>query len=100
MLDQQKGDTDIKGMSPVLCHFGGDEGPAVLALLASAERYIVASQEYRIVIIPTAPVPFGGAMLLMPSASVKPVEMSVDGLMNVYVSMGVTAPQFLEVASS
>ena len=100
MLDKPKEDADIKGMSPVMCTFGDEGGPAVLALLASSETYLVGGQPYRIVIIPTAPVPFGGAMLLMPADSVKPANMSVDGLMNIYVSMGVTAPQFLSVATS
>ena len=95
MLDKKKDDTDLKGMSPVACHFGSDRGAAVLALLASPQRVTVAQREYQIVIIPTAPVPFGGALVLVPSASITPLEMSVDGLMNVYVSMGVTANQFL-----
>ncbi|OYW24244.1 MAG: hypothetical protein B7Z55_02740 [Planctomycetales bacterium 12-60-4] len=97
MLNKEGSDAQIKGMSPVMCHFGDDGGPAVLALLASAERYLVGSEEYQIVIIPTAPVPFGGALLLMPAKQVKPVDMPVDGLMNIYVSMGITAPKFLPV---
>ncbi len=97
MLDRDGSDTDLKGMSPVICHFGDDASPAVLALLASAERYIVGEEEYHIVIIPTAPVPFGGALLLMPAERVRSLDMPVDGLMNIYVSMGVTAPQFLHV---
>ena len=47
------------------------------------------------VIIPTAPVPFGGGLLFMPVDSVKSSKMTVDALMSIYVSMGVTTPQFL-----
>jgi uncharacterized membrane protein len=95
MLDQKRDDADLAGMRPVLCQFGGNQGAGVLALLASPQCFVVANQEYRIVIIPTAPVPFGGALLLIPTESVKPLDMSVEKLMNVYVSMGVTADQCL-----
>jgi uncharacterized membrane protein len=44
---------------------------------------------------PNGPVPFGGALVFMPSESVQPADMSVDGLMSIYVSMGITTPQFL-----
>ena len=49
-----------------------------------------------IVVIPTAPVPFGGGMLFVPTTSIKPADMSVDGLMSTYVSMGVTADKFVK----
>ncbi len=42
--------------------------------------------------MPSAPVPFGGALIYVPSEWVKPAEGGVERLMNVYVSMGVTPP--------
>jgi uncharacterized membrane protein len=95
MLDRQD-EADLKGMSVVYCIFGGDHGAGLLALLVSPQEYQVAGRSYKIVIIPTAPVPFGGALLLVPSDTIVPAEMSVDGLMSIYVSMGVTAPQFIK----
>ncbi len=97
LLDKEGGDAQLKGMSPVMCHFGDGASPAVPALLASAETYLLRGEEYRIVVIPTAPIPFGGALLLIPSRHVEPLDMTVDALINIYVSMGITAPQFLEV---
>jgi uncharacterized membrane protein len=44
-------------------------------------------------LVPSAPVPFGGALIYVPSEWVKPAEGGVERLMNVYVSMGVTPPQ-------
>jgi uncharacterized membrane protein len=32
----------------------------------------------------------------MPAETVRPVELAVESLMSIYVSMGVTAPQFLK----
>lgn len=97
MLDRQD-QADLKGMSVVYCVFGGDRGTAFLALLVSPQSYFVEGREYKIVIVPTAPVPFGGGLLFVPADCVLDANMSVDGLMSIYVSMGVTAPQFMQSA--
>lgn len=94
MLDQ-KGDERLKGMSVVFCYFGKDHGAGVLALLVSPERYRVCEREYLVVIVPTAPVPIGGGLLFVPADMVEATALSVDALMSIYVSMGVTAPQYL-----
>lgn len=95
MLDRQD-QADLKGMSVVYCVFGGDRGVGFLALLVSPQVYHVAGRDYKIVIVPTAPVPFGGGLLFVPAESVIAADMSVDGLMSIYVSMGITAPQFMK----
>ncbi|MHB8866582.1 MAG: DUF502 domain-containing protein, partial [Pirellulaceae bacterium] len=97
MLDRQD-PADLKGMSVVYCIFGGEKGAGFLALLVSPQTYLVGGRDCKIVIIPTAPVPFGGALLFVPSDCVLKADMSVDGLMSIYVSMGVTAPQFMKEA--
>jgi uncharacterized membrane protein len=45
--------------------------------------------------VPTAPVPIGGGLLFVPAEVVQPTDLSVDGLMSIYVSMGITASRFL-----
>jgi uncharacterized membrane protein len=95
MFDR-KDEAELKAMSVVFCNFGKDGGPGVLALMPSPERFRISGQDYHIVIIPTAPVPFGGGLVFMPTESVVPADMSVDGLMSIYVSMGVTTPQYLQ----
>jgi uncharacterized membrane protein len=94
MVDK-KGDANLKGMRAVFCCFGGAHGAGVLALLVSPERFCINGRDYHIVIVPTAPVPVGGGLLFIPAEMVQPAEVSVEGLMSIYVSMGVTAPQFL-----
>ena len=42
--------------------------------------------------IPTAPVPIGGALLYVPASWIEPAEGAVDHFMSVYVSMGVQPP--------
>ena len=42
--------------------------------------------------IPTAPVPFGGALIYVPVDWVRPANIGVDKLTEIYVSMGITAP--------
>jgi len=94
------GDNDaMKGMTPVFCSFGRGQPANVLALLVSPERYQLRDAEYLIVIIPTAPVPFGGAMMFLPVENVRPAGMPIDGLMSMYLSMGATAGQFVPRAS-
>jgi len=96
MVDK-KDDTDMKAMSVILCKFGGDRGAAFLALLPSPEIVTLAGAQYRPVLIPSAPVPVGGSLILVPADSVSHTDISVDAFMSIYVSMGVTAPQFLPV---
>jgi len=96
MLDRKDADA-LKGMQVVLCYFGQQGGAGFLALLVSPERYHLANRDFQIVIIPTAPVPIGGALLMVPADVVKPIDISVEALMSIYVSMGITAGQFLNV---
>ncbi|HMO13046.1 MAG TPA: DUF502 domain-containing protein [Pirellulaceae bacterium] len=87
--------TKLKGMSVVYCYFGGLGTAGVLALMPSAEVINVDGQDYNVVIIPTAPVPFGGALIFVPVELVKPINMTVDNLVSIYVSMGVTTAEFM-----
>lgn len=87
------GDKDsLKTMQPVWCFFGGEGGAAVLGLMPSPEPVVIGEHSYLGLLVPSAPVPFGGALIYVPSEWVKPAEGGVERLMNVYVSMGVTPP--------
>lgn len=97
MLDKSDKD-QLQGMAPVFCYFGRERNAGVLALLVSPQRFAIKGRTYQIVVVPTAPVPFGGGMLFIPVELIEPAGMSVDGLMSIYVSMGVTAPQFMPTA--
>ena len=86
---------DLAGMSPVFCYFGGEGGTAVLALMPSPEIFYIDGHKYHAVLIPSAPVPFGGGLLYVPADWVKPAEFSVDGLLAIYVSMGAASSQYI-----
>jgi len=88
----QKQEADIGAMRPVWCFFGGD-GVAVLALAPSAEPIEIEGRDYQAVIIPTAPIPFGGALLYVPVAWVRPAHIGMDKLTATYVSMGISPPR-------
>lgn len=94
MMDA-KGSADFKGMSVVFCVFGTETGAAFLALLPTPARVRIGDVDYQAVIIPSAPVPVTGSLLFVPASSVRPAGISVDAFMSIYVSMGVTGPQFL-----
>ena len=94
MLDRKE-QTDLKTMSPVWCFFGGEGGAAVLALLATTERILLAGRPHHVVLVPTAPVPFGGGLFFVPVEWIKAAPFGVEGLTSIYVSMGISAPQYL-----
>jgi uncharacterized membrane protein len=93
IMDRGGGDDSLKSMSPVWCFFGGDGSAAVLALMPSHEPVVIGEHRYVPVLVPSAPVPFGGALIYVPADWVRPAEGGVERLMNVYVSMGVTPPE-------
>src|SRR5712671_1084057 len=89
----------LKSMSPVWCFFGGDGGDGgagVLGLLPMPKPILIGGEPYHVVLVPSAPVPVGGALIYVPTAWVKPANIGVETLMSIYVSMGVTSPQIVE----
>jgi uncharacterized membrane protein len=93
MLDKRE-DTDLKSMSPVWCFFGSEASAAVLALMPTTEPIEIAGRRYRVVLVPTAPIPIGGGLIFVPAEWVVPASFGVEGFTSIYVTMGVTAPQF------
>jgi uncharacterized membrane protein len=89
----RKGDDDLTSMSAVWCFFGGEPGAAVLALLPSPKPVLIGKLEYLGILVPSAPVPVGGALVYVPASWIRPAEGGVEHLMSVYVSMGVTPPR-------
>jgi uncharacterized membrane protein len=91
---ERKEQTDLTAMRPVWCFFGGEGGTAVLALLPTPEPVLLGGHSCHVILIPTAPVPFGGGLFFVPVEWVKPASFGVEGLTSIYVSMGITAPQY------
>jgi uncharacterized membrane protein len=91
----KKGGTDLQGMRVVFCFFGKENGAALLGLLPTPQLFRVKGVDYHAVLIPTSPVPVGGGLIFVPVDCIQPADVSVDAFMSIYVSMGVSAPQFL-----
>ena len=87
--------SQLSGMSVVFCSFGETPGAGILALSPTADEYEFGGERFRVIYIPTSPVPMTGGLIYVPSASVKEVDMKVEALMTFYLSMGVTAPATL-----
>lgn len=104
LLRAQDGKTDgMKSMSAVWCHFGGPqaEGNSVaLALLGSDVPVLINGQRCVAVLIPTAPVPVGGGLIYVPEHWVTPADVGVEAVTSIYVSMGLTSPQYLPLADA
>jgi uncharacterized membrane protein len=96
---ERKEQTDLKTMSPVWCFFGGEGGAAVLALLPTPEPILLGGHQCHVVLVPTAPVPFGGGLFFVPVEWIKPASFGVEGLTSIYVSMGISAPQHFSGSS-
>jgi uncharacterized membrane protein len=90
IVDRKEG--DLESMRPVWCFFGGEGSAAVLALCPRPEPIMIAGEPYTAVLVPSAPVPVGGALVYVPSKWTKPAEIGVELLTSVYVSMGMTPP--------
>ena len=97
-LVSQNEESQLKTMRPVWCHFGGPGGVSALALLSSPEAVMVNGQPCYALIVPTAPVPIGGGLLYVPVDWISPADVGMEALTSIYVSMGVTSPQFLPPA--
>lgn len=98
-LLRQRDPSVARAMRAVWVRFGGpDGGTAVLGLQTAAEVLLVDGRRSLAVLVPTAPVPVGGGLFFVPEDWVTPAELSVEAVTSLYVSMGVTAPQHLQVA--
>ena len=99
IMDRNDDQDSLKGMSPVWCFFGGEGSAGVLALMPSHEPVDIGDKNYVPILVPSAPVPFGGALIYVPQDWVKPADGGVERLLNVYVAMGVTPPKGISSGS-
>jgi uncharacterized membrane protein len=87
---------DFSGMSVVSCRFfgSGDNGVDILALLANQHVYTIGGERRRLVYLPAAPIPMSGGLVFMSENAITPVlDMKVDDLLKIYVSLGALAPE-------
>lgn len=95
LLGPQSGAGNLEGMRVVAVRFG--EATESLALLVSPELFDVGGQPRQLVLLTTAPVPVGGALLFVPPTSVVPVEgLSVEDFIKFFVSVGTVRPSGLK----
>jgi len=94
LLDS-KAEEELRGMTPVWCRFGPEGAPKTLALLTTPEAVVLEGRRHLVVMIPTAPIPFGGALLLVPEEQIVPAGMGIDQLSGFYLSLGVALPPSL-----
>jgi uncharacterized membrane protein len=99
IVDRKDGDT-LQSMRPVWCFFGGEGGAAVLALCPLPNPIMIGEEPYTAVLVPSAPVPVGGALIYVPTKWVKPADIGVELLTSIYVSMGMTPPPAPQAGSA
>ena len=82
---------EVQGMAPVSVRFGDDT--EILALLAAPQIFDMGDGPRHLVLLPTAPVPVGGALVFVAADRVRRISgIGVDDLAKFYISMGTVAP--------
>lgn len=81
-------DRTIQGMTPAWCFLGGREGTAVLGLMPDSEPVTIGGDAYVGVLVPTAPIPFGGALIYVRAEWIEPANIGIEGLTSIYATMG------------
>jgi uncharacterized membrane protein len=66
-MDRGGDEDSLKSMSPVWCFFGGEGSAAVLVLMPSRDTVVIGEHSYVEVLVPSAPVPIGGALIYVPA---------------------------------
>ncbi len=94
MLQRDPADK-LQGMNVVYCAFGGEGGAGFLGLLVSEHVYRFNGQACQIVYLPTSPVPMSGAVVFAAADSVHRVDMQVDDLMRICLSIGVMSSKVI-----
>ena len=84
-LIEPKQNSDMQSMTPVMCSFGAEGGTSFPAFLTNAELIKIDDIEYHVVMIPTAPVPFGGAIMCVRKEWIKPLDCGVMDCKYVHV---------------
>ncbi len=98
MVGGKPGD-ELQGMAVVAVNFG--DATQVLALLASPRIFDLGQGPRQLVLMPTAPVPVGGALIFVAVDRVTRVpDLRVEDLAKFYVSMGTLAPAGLSPGSA
>jgi uncharacterized membrane protein len=86
---------EMSAMTVVRVEFGG--GVETIALLASPDTVDIGGGPAHLVLVTTAPVPIGGALLLVPAHKVHPIpDMKFDDVMKLYLTMGMSPPAQLK----
>jgi uncharacterized membrane protein len=83
--------SDLQRMRVVYCGLGQEYGGGFLGLRASENIYRFGARQCYVVYVPTAPVPMSGAVIFVPVDDVEPIEMEVEDLIQICVSLGMMA---------
>ena len=86
---RQDNPSDLQRMRVVYCRLGQDYGGGFLGLRASESIYHFGARPCYAVYIPTAPVPMTGGLLFVPVEDIEPIDMEVEDLIQICVSLGV-----------
>ncbi len=93
LVRSMTGDThaEMSAMRAVVIHFGG--GVESVGFLTSSNIFDVGQGPSMMVLVPTAPVPFGGALMLVPVEKLRTIPgMDFEETAKLFLTMGTVAP--------
>ena len=85
----------LQGMNVVYCSFGHEGGAGILGLLVSDHVYRFHGQACQLVYVPTSPLPMSGAVVFAAADSIHHVDMQVDDLLKICLSIGVMSSKVI-----
>ncbi|MDO9487164.1 MAG: DUF502 domain-containing protein [Sphingomonadaceae bacterium] len=95
LIGPQSSAGNLDSMRVVAVRFG--DATETLALLVTPELFDVGGQPRQLVLLTTAPVPVGGALLFVEPENIVPVEgLSVEDFIKFFVSVGTVRPSGLK----
>ncbi|MBX7165336.1 MAG: DUF502 domain-containing protein [Pirellulales bacterium] len=92
LLNRSEQPAELAGMNVVFCTLDSATGPGFVCLLASPSVFRFGDREFRAVYVPTSPIPMTGWVMFVPASQVRPLDMSADEMMQIYLSLGVRTP--------
>ncbi|MCS7239382.1 MAG: DUF502 domain-containing protein [Thermoguttaceae bacterium] len=89
---------EFQNAAVVFCRFSEANGAGFLGLQVVNRTFRFDGREYYLIYVPTSPLPMSGALLLVPVENVSSVNMSVDAVMQLYLSIGVLGEAVIPAA--
>jgi uncharacterized membrane protein len=92
LLSHREGDAAAALSSVVLCRLGNIR---VMGMLSSPQPVVIDGVDHFIVFLPSTPIPASGQNVIVPAEDVRPLDLTVEEMTKILVSLGSLGPGIL-----